>query len=199
MTTGEKIAVLRKKKNLTQEQLSEILKVSRQSVSRWEMDAAFPETEKLIKLSKLFDCSIDYLLNEELQDEAKVDKGISPQDCAKFIRECGYFFLATSHEDKPRLRPMGMIYGNDKALYIATDKRKNVYKDLTNNPRVELASYSLSSRKWIRISGCMRPEKAQKIHEEMMDMYPMIKQEYVGDEEVYLAIFKLLPEEVTIY
>ena len=61
MTTGEKIAVLRKKKNLTQEQLSEILKVSRQSVSRWEMDTAFPETEKLIKLSKLLDCSIDYL------------------------------------------------------------------------------------------------------------------------------------------
>lgn len=40
MTTGEKIAVLRKKKNLTQEQLSEILNVSRQSVSRWEMDVS---------------------------------------------------------------------------------------------------------------------------------------------------------------
>ncbi|MBQ9143030.1 MAG: helix-turn-helix domain-containing protein [Lachnospiraceae bacterium] len=199
MTTGEKIAVLRKKKNLTQEQLSEILKVSRQSVSRWEMDTAFPETEKLIKLSKLLDCSIDYLLNEELQDEVEMDKGISPQDCAKFIRECGYFFLATSYEDKPKLRPMGMIYGNDKALYIATDKRKNVHKDLMNNPRVELASYSLSSRKWIRINGCMRPENAKKIHEEMMDMYPMIKQEYAGDEEVYLAIFKLFIEEVTIY
>ena len=60
MTTGEKLAALRKKKDLTQEQLSEILKVSRQSVSRWEMDAAFPETEKLIKLSKLLECSIDF-------------------------------------------------------------------------------------------------------------------------------------------
>ena len=199
MTTGEKIAVLRKKKNLTQEQLSEILKVSRQSVSRWEMDAAFPETEKLIKLSKLLDCSIDYLLNEELQKETEPNRGISPQDCAKFIRECGYFFLATSYEDKPKLRPMGMIYGNDKALYIATDKRKNVYTDLMNNPQVELAGYNLNSRRWIRINGKMKPENAQQIREEMMDMYPMIKQEYVGDEEVYLAIFKLLPEEVTIY
>ena len=66
MTTGEKIAALRKKKNLTQEQLAEILNVTRQSVSRWEMDVAFPETEKLIKLSRLLDCSIDYLL--ELTD-----------------------------------------------------------------------------------------------------------------------------------
>lgn len=54
MTTGEKIAMLRKRKNITQEQLAEILGVSRQSVSRWEMDQAFPETEKLIRLSGLF-------------------------------------------------------------------------------------------------------------------------------------------------
>ena len=46
MNTGEKIALLRKRKELTQEQLAEILGVSRQSVSRWEMNMAFPEMEK---------------------------------------------------------------------------------------------------------------------------------------------------------
>ncbi len=45
MTTGEKISMLRRRKNITQEQLAELLGVSRQSVSRWEMDQAFPETE----------------------------------------------------------------------------------------------------------------------------------------------------------
>ena len=64
MTTGEKLATLRKRKGITQEQLAEILQVSRQSVSRWEMDAAFPETEKLVKLGKLLGCSIDFLLDE---------------------------------------------------------------------------------------------------------------------------------------
>ena len=64
MTTGEKIAALRKKNGITQEQLAEILKVSRQSVSRWEMDIAFPETEKLIKLSRLLGCSIDFLFDK---------------------------------------------------------------------------------------------------------------------------------------
>ena len=68
MTTGEKLAVLRKKKGITQEQLAELLQVSRQSVSRWEMDAAFPETEKLIRLARLLECSIDFLLNEDLED-----------------------------------------------------------------------------------------------------------------------------------
>lgn len=65
MTTGDKIAAERKKINLTQEQLAYKLEVTRQSVSRWESDLAYPETEKLIKLSELFDCSVDYLLRED--------------------------------------------------------------------------------------------------------------------------------------
>ncbi len=63
MTTGEKIAALGKEKGITQEALAERLRVARQSVSRWEMDAAFPETEKLMKLSRILECSIDFLLN----------------------------------------------------------------------------------------------------------------------------------------
>ena len=61
MTTGEKLALLREKKGITQEKLSELLNVSRQSVSRWETGITFPETDKLIKLSKVFQCSIGLL------------------------------------------------------------------------------------------------------------------------------------------
>lgn len=198
MTTGEKLAALRKKKELTQEQLAEILKVSRQSVSRWEMDVAFPETEKLIKLSKLLECSIDFLLDDELEDAQETNATISVDDCYKFIRECGYFFLATSTDNNPKLRPMGMIYSNEKALFIATDKRKNVYADLINNPQIELASYNLNSRKWIRIHGKMKVESSNQIKEEMMSVYPMISQEYIDEEEVFLAIFRLQIETMDI-
>lgn len=80
MTTGEKLALLRKKKGMTQEELAEALQVSRQSVSRWEMDAAFPETDKLIKLSKLFECSIDFLLNDSIQESEKSIAKMSDTD-----------------------------------------------------------------------------------------------------------------------
>lgn len=63
MTTVEKIARCRKEKEFTQAELADLMGVSRQAVSRWESDLAFPETEKLIKLSKLFGCSTDWLLN----------------------------------------------------------------------------------------------------------------------------------------
>ena len=66
MTFGEKIAKQRKELNFTQEQLADVLGVSRQSISKWESDIAYPETDKLIELGKLFDCSMDYLLKEDV-------------------------------------------------------------------------------------------------------------------------------------
>ena len=68
MTLGEKLSKLRKEYNYTQEQLADILGVSRQSISKWESDIAYPETEKLIELGKLFECSMDYLLKDEVTE-----------------------------------------------------------------------------------------------------------------------------------
>ena len=64
MTFGNKLSALRKENNYTQEQLAELLGVSRQSISKWESGTAYPETEKLIRISTLFDCSLDYLLRD---------------------------------------------------------------------------------------------------------------------------------------
>lgn len=69
MTLGEKIAKQRKACNYTQEQLAEMLGISRQSVSKWESDLAYPETDKLIKMGRLFDCSMDYLLMDEINEK----------------------------------------------------------------------------------------------------------------------------------
>lgn len=76
MTLGEKITKQRKELNYTQEQLADILGVSRQSISKWESDISYPETEKLIELGKLFDCSMDYLLKEEVTEKGDVQTSI---------------------------------------------------------------------------------------------------------------------------
>ncbi len=65
MLLGEKLAMLRKQNNYTQEQLAELLSVSRQAVSKWESGLAYPETEKLIRLSELYNCSLDYLIKDK--------------------------------------------------------------------------------------------------------------------------------------
>ena len=83
MTLGEKIARQRKELNYTQEQLADILGVSRQSISTWDSDIAYPETDKLIELGKLFDCSMDYLLKEEITEK----DGVQTSGFTKKIEE----------------------------------------------------------------------------------------------------------------
>ena len=63
MSIGSKIADARKEKNLTQEQLADMMSVTRQSISRWESDLSYPEMEKVVLLSELLGVSCDYLLN----------------------------------------------------------------------------------------------------------------------------------------
>lgn len=60
MKTSVKIAKARSEINLTQDQLAELLNVSRQTISKWELDISLPDTSKLVKLSKVLNVSIDY-------------------------------------------------------------------------------------------------------------------------------------------
>ena len=66
MTIGEKIAALRISADISQEQLAEKISVSRQSVSKWEMDQALPQIDKVLQLCELFGISTDELLCEKI-------------------------------------------------------------------------------------------------------------------------------------
>ena len=76
MTLGAKLQTLRKQTSMSQETLAGQLGVSRQAVSRWELDISLPETENIIKLAKLFNVSFDYLMDENITELHKV---IEPQ------------------------------------------------------------------------------------------------------------------------
>ena len=77
MTLGEKIYKLRTEKGLSQGDLSEMLDVSRQSVSKWENGAATPDLDKIIKLSEIFGITIDELVKGE-EVSATENSKISP-------------------------------------------------------------------------------------------------------------------------
>ncbi len=67
MTIGEKIAKLRTAANISQELLAEKIEVSRQSVSKWEMNQALPQIDKVLLLCELFDVSADELLRDKIE------------------------------------------------------------------------------------------------------------------------------------
>lgn len=95
MTVGQRIAQKRKELGLSQEGLGERLGVSRQTVYKWESDAALPEIEKLVNLSREFSVSIDWLLGEG--DEARE---LTPEQL-RMVEEIVGRYLAAQPRPEP--------------------------------------------------------------------------------------------------
>ena len=67
MTIGQKIIALRNSMGISQEKLAELLNVSRQSISKWEMDHSVPQIDKILQLSEIFSISCDDLLHDDIE------------------------------------------------------------------------------------------------------------------------------------
>ena len=104
MNLGERIYKLRTEKQMSQGDLAEMLEVSRQSISKWENNSAVPELEKLIRLSEIFEVSIDELVkgtgrtyeaSGETINTVVIEKhtGIPPRKIAGTILLCMAFLV----------------------------------------------------------------------------------------------------------
>lgn len=69
MSFSENLINLRKRENLSQEQLAEKLDISRQAVSKWESGGGYPEMDKLMFLCELFECSLDTLMKGKISED----------------------------------------------------------------------------------------------------------------------------------
>ena len=74
MSLSENLQNLRKIKNMSQEELAEKLNVSRQAVSKWESGNGYPETEKIIYICEIFNCSMDQLVKGKISNDIKSEK-----------------------------------------------------------------------------------------------------------------------------
>lgn len=70
MSFRDNLQHLRATRNMTQEQLAMLVGVSRQSVTKWEAERAYPEMDKLLKLCQIFDCTLDELVQGDLTSRA---------------------------------------------------------------------------------------------------------------------------------
>lgn len=82
MSIGDKIQQLRKASNLSQEQLANQLDVSRQAISKWELNESMPDPDKIVLLSDIFSVSTDYLLRDQYES-AEVRKATAKENTDK--------------------------------------------------------------------------------------------------------------------
>ena len=123
MSFGRNLQYLRRLSgNMTQEALAERLNVSRQTVSKWEMDAAQPEMSKAIELCKVFGCTLDNLFREELDscDSAYSNLRVEQLPGFRYVR---YAVISTDPEEDAlgRLRAVARRYGVTEPWLIGWD------------------------------------------------------------------------------
>lgn len=125
MTLGSKIQEIRNARSMSQEQFGEMLNVSRQTVSKWELDQVIPDIRKIVAISRFFCVSLDDLLLNVTtfeNDGIRFMCGVYRKDCSEIIETekfALHYFLKSKHV-------MGVyVYegnGNDKKIISAVEK-----------------------------------------------------------------------------
>ena len=98
MNLGKNVQHLRKQKKITQEQLAEMMSVSRQTISKWEADEVIPELNKIVALSDLFACKLDALVKEDMSAGDAVYSEIIVKKVEAF-QMARYVMLSPNPED----------------------------------------------------------------------------------------------------
>lgn len=102
MTLGERLTELRKKKNLSQEDVAEKLNVTRQTVSKWELDQSTPDFDKVLPICKLYNITSEELLtgrkadvnNDNIEYNLMTDEEIKKKRAIAISTSVGLFILA---------------------------------------------------------------------------------------------------------
>jgi uncharacterized pyridoxamine 5'-phosphate oxidase family protein len=93
-----------------------------------------------------------------------------------FLKKCQTYYLATIDGDQPRVRPFGTINIFDGKLYIQTGKVKDVSKQMTANPKIEICAFN--GQEWIRIQAIVVEDDRVEAKQSMLDSYPSLQSRY---------------------
>lgn len=119
------------------------------------------------------------------------------KEVCDFLREAGTYYLATTDNDQPRVRPFGTATLFEGNIYMLTAKAKTVSKQIANNPKFEISAMDKTGR-WIRVSGKLVADNRIEAHKALLEDYPNLRAMYKEGDENTNALY-LDIEDATIY
>ena len=151
MTLGQKIKKLRSDKKLTQKELADQLHVSFQTVSKWESDLNEPDLSTIRQIAKLFDCSLEYLINEE-ENQLTIKKTEKP---------------ITEIEEVPVIKETIVIHQNEEHVCARCGKdipeAELVSEDVTKKERQGRHTRTVSIGQTYYHKNCLEEVKKERV------------------------------------
>jgi uncharacterized pyridoxamine 5'-phosphate oxidase family protein len=128
--------------------------------------------------------------NYVVKGETTTDKVVN------FIKDSKVFFIATiENGEQPRVRPFGAIEVIDREINICTGASKKIYKQIQENPNIELSSLNKNGE-WIRVSAILEDNTTDENREIFFKSNPGLREVYKNKED--FKILKLKNVRATI-
>ena len=118
------------------------------------------------------------------------------QKISKFLKDAGIFYLLTTEGTQPKGRPFAFHMVKNNTIYFATVTFKDVYKQMKENPLVEITATMGSE--FIRYDGIAVFDEDQSLVEKVLEIMPEIKELYKDRSDFTLAVFHIEKGNVEI-
>ena len=112
-----------------------------------------------------------------------------------FLKQTGFYFLATVDGDQPQVRPFGTAEIFEGKLYIQTGHVKPVAKQIAANPKVAICAYN--GKEWLRVNATLVEDPRVEIKKAMLDAYPNLRAMY-NENDGNTAVYYLKDAKATI-
>lgn len=106
----------------------------------------------------------------------------------KFLQDSGVFYLATAENGQPRVRPFGAVGAFEGRIYICTGNGKAVYRQMIENPKVEISSMTPDG-KWIRIEAEAVRDDRFEARRAMLEANPNLRGMYNENDGVFEVLY----------
>jgi len=107
----------------------------------------------------------------------------------EFINDTRMFFLSTTDGDQPKTRPLNFHFVIDGKFCFLTGDKKNVYKQLISNPKVQIIAIN-KKKEWLRIEGSVSLCEDQTVANEFLQNSPFLRDKY-KEMDMQLRLFQI--------
>ena len=171
---GCKIKAARIEKKLTQEQVAELLGVSRQTISNWENEKSYPDIISVIKMSECYDVSLDYLLKGEQKMKSYYDYLAESTNVVKSNANRNKIIIDTPSAYKKRKGSRNVFHAVEVKSLWSTSSIRDILNDevylgklIWNKTKKRIGSNNTSSYvpkdEWMVIENCHEPIITQEL------------------------------------
>lgn len=115
----------------------------------------------------------------------------------EYLKSCRTFYLATVEGEQPRVRPFGAVAEYEGKLYIVTNNKKDVYKQLLKNPKAEICGMYKGT--WIRVAGELAEDTRREARAAMMEANEKSLSSMYNIDDNLMTVFKFEHAVATIY